>query len=95
MLVRSQDEDLKYEIQQEIDEVLHDSITDLLNETGISINYVTVQKGTTRTKPFSTHRNTFMRLQIYLVKDYLEPMELQPYDTEEEWEEDVAQIESS
>ena len=85
------DEELKEEVRQEIDEVLDDSVTDLLNATGIGISYVTV-KGTTSTYQFPPKEYIHEAADIF-GQGLLEPIELHPYDTEEEWEEDVAKIE--
>ena len=81
---------LRDEIGQELEDVLHDNLTDLIKETGISLDYVTVH-GTTRPGNFPPTEYINEAADMF-GQGLLEPIELQPYDTEEEWEEDVAKI---
>jgi len=85
------DDDLKYEIGQEVDDVVYESLLDLLKGTGIGINYITV-KGATLPNQFPPKEYIHEETDIF-GQGLLGPIELQPYDTEEEWEEDVAKIE--
>ena len=83
-------DDIRYEIERELLEVLQDTLINLLSETGIIVSYVTVER---TTKPNHFPPTEYIQEAADMFgQGLLEPIELQQYDTEEEWEEDVAKI---
>tara|TARA_R110002051_G_scaffold305895_1_gene376172 strand:+ start:150 stop:1253 length:1104 start_codon:yes stop_codon:yes gene_type:complete len=82
-------EDLKYEVQQEVDEVVHENLIGLLRGTGIRINYVTIE-GSTAPNQFPPKEGGSGADSPYIQESTdmfgQELLELQSYITEEEQE---------